>query len=157
MNHQNNRLSLSTNPFVFFLIIVCNFFFASHLAAQVSPSLFTAVDLKSRPFSPKQQKLLNTLRNDSTTISLQGVKINVHHLIRQKNLDLNLLAKANLTAERDRIESRGKNAFVWYGAVPGIASNILLSVWDDAVFGYITVDTLQYNVHYLCDSLQALI
>lgn len=154
MRSQNNRLSLlslSGN------LLVCGFFYAYSVAAQVSPNLFAPVDLESRPLSPKQQRLLNTLRTDSTTISLQGVTINSSHLIRQKSLVLNLPAKANFTVSRDRIESKGKSAFVWYGSVPRIESNVLLSVWDDAVFGFVTVDTLRYNIHYLGDSLQALI
>ncbi|MFQ5710044.1 MAG: M12 family metallo-peptidase, partial [bacterium] len=134
----------------FCLVSLTNVIFAQN-------DLFTEVAVETIQLTENQVKILNGLQQHRTTIDLKVISVNKEILMSQQSIDMNLFSGQKFTASTVKIDKRGDRDFTWYGSVRGKVSNIVLSVYEDAVVGFMNIEAESYNLRALGESLNAII
>ncbi|MDZ7369441.1 MAG: zinc-dependent metalloprotease [candidate division KSB1 bacterium] len=120
-------------------------------------ALFEQVLVEQTPLSAPQAKILDYIQKDTATIRFAVVKINPALFLEEKTINLNLFPNENFTTTTNKIDQRGEQDFSWHGNAPGHFSNILLTVYKEAVAGYIIIDDDYFNVRSIGNGLHVLI
>lgn len=127
--------------------------FSNALSAQ--NNLFTEVSPAT--LTQNQAMILNKLQQHESTLNLRVVRVNKEHFLNGDSINLNLFPGVSFTAFESKTEKRGTSDYTWYGNVPGEMSNILLTVYEDAVVGFMSVGDKSYNLRSLGDGLNVII
>ncbi len=135
------------------------FSFTKNVFPQIpeSSDLFTEVILENIELSDEQEKILNTLKQNKVTIDLRVVKVNVSSLRREHAINLNLFPGKNFAAFGEKIEKRNDTNFDWFGSISERSGNIILSIFDDTLVGFVIVDGESYNIWPLGHELHAIV
>ena len=121
----------------------------------LSQDLFT--HFSEGQISKNQQTILKRLKSDSSTIDLQIVKVNTNYFKNCNSINLNLSSTKNSMAIKQKLEKRSDSDFSWFATIPEKNSDIIISVYKDAVVGYIVIDNECYNLRSLGEGLNALV
>jgi len=143
---------LSTLAFIYFFIMPSLMF--SQIPRQ--KDLFTEVDLKNVKLSPNQENILNTLRQNDATLGLRLVKVNTAYLVDESSININLFSNENFIAVKEKIGLSNTNVFTWYGSIPEKFGTTILSVCQEAVVGFVSIDHESYNLQSLGDGLHVI-
>lgn len=140
-------------------IIFCIFFMATPLCAQtpITNNLFVDVVVENLQLSLYQQNILNTIRQQKSTIEIKIVRINSSFLTVTNSVDLNLFPGKSFTALKKKIDFRNDNDFTWYGSIDGQSINTILSVYRDAVAGFVSFNHENFNLQALGNGFQVIV
>ncbi len=122
----------------------------------LSQDLFRAID-KSYPLSNYQAQILSRLQNEETTIDLRVVEVNKSLLKKDHLINLNLFPGKSFIGSATKFVRRSETDFTWHGNIPGRASSVTISVYNDAVIGSIVIDTEFYRLRSLGQGLNVVI
>ncbi len=121
--NKSRRFEILQSTLIFFCVFVIT-------RALLSQDLFT--DLENVPLSPRQETIFNRLQRAPTTLDVRIVAVNRAFLKERDSINLKLFDKT-FAAHTSRLDRRRDDDFTWYGTVAGKWSNLVLSVYKDAV------------------------
>lgn len=107
--------------------------------------------------SSSQAKIFNRLEKETTTIDLRVVAVNREFLKDYNWINLNLFPRKSFMAMTVKLEKRSNYDFTWYGTVPVKVSNIVLSVYKNAVVGFMVIEDEFYHLRSLGEGLNAIV
>ena len=80
------------------------------------------------------------MQSDSSTIDLQVVKVNTNYFKNRNSINLNLVSNKNFIAVKHKIEIKSESDYSWFATIPEKYSDIIISVYEDAVVGYMVIE-----------------
>lgn len=137
-------------------LFVCVFILALPMYAY-SADLFVSVhDAQIAKSTPNQKALLNKIRLQGTSKSVNVVTIN-SNLFKQKTFDLNLRSDFKVRADVKAVEKRTENDFTVFGKLANIPGDAVLVVRGNNITGTIHTGSEVYRIKPLGSGLHVLI